>query len=150
MSFDVKIDELHKEGLLKNHKHPFFIFKDNRTPSNFLFCETNMSKKKSVLEKIINTNYNQYAQYCVYLPRVDTFNLIESHPEIEKYFDKSKEALNKFEKFQLNSTISEKEDLDWFIYDDESMKFLLKMQKMNIKVLSQFKYIKGKLYFQDM
>ena len=37
MDFNIQIDELHKKGLLKNHKHPFFIFKDNRCPSSFVY-----------------------------------------------------------------------------------------------------------------
>ena len=35
INLEVKIDALHEKGLLKNHKYPFFIFKDNKTPFSF-------------------------------------------------------------------------------------------------------------------
>ena len=148
MDFNIQIDELHKKGLLKNHKHPFFIFKDNRCPSSFVYG--NKQIKSDLLKQVIDSNYNSLGLYSVYLPRVNTLSLLEIHPELETFFSKGKHSLNEFKRFELNPLISENEKFDWFIYDDESMNFLMEMQKTKIDVKSRLKYINNKIYFEDV
>ena len=141
MSFDIQIDELHKKGLIKNHRTPFFIFKDNRCPGTLIYSNSQM--KSDLIKSVIDAKFNSLAMYSTYLPRVNTLTLLENHPEMEKYFEKSKHALNELKKFELNPLISENEKFDWFIYDDESMNFLMEMQKTKIEVKSRLKYIKN-------
>lgn len=48
--------------------------------------------------------------------------------------------------------IPEEENKDWFIYDDESLNFLMEMEKMQIELNQLIKFKKGnsnKVYFQD-
>ena len=41
MNLDVLIDELHIKGLLKSHKDPFLIFKENYTPYSYIYNKEN-------------------------------------------------------------------------------------------------------------
>ena len=106
--------------------------------------------KSDLIKSVIDAKFNSLAMYSTYLPRVNTLTVLENHPEMEKYFEKSKHALNELKKFELNPLISENEKFDWFIYDDESMNFLMEMQKTKIEVKSRLKYIKNKIYFEDV
>jgi len=48
--------------------------------------------------------------------------------------------------------VSEKENSDWFIYDDESLNFLMEMEKTNFELDQLIKFDKNnknKVYFQD-
>ncbi len=48
--------------------------------------------------------------------------------------------------------MSEKENSDWFIYDDESLNFLMEMEKKNFELDQLIKFDKNnknKVYFQD-
>ena len=40
MSLNVLIDELHMRGLLKSHRSPFLIFKENYTPFSYIYYIT--------------------------------------------------------------------------------------------------------------
>lgn len=64
----------------------------------------------------------------------------------------NKRGINQLDKLQLDPLISEKENLDWFIYDDESLKFLMDMEKEGFIVVENVKKHpnnKNKVYFQD-
>ena len=52
----------------------------------------------------------------------------------------------------MSPLVSEKENSDWFIYDDESLNFLMEMEKTNFELDQLIKFDKNnknKVYFQD-
>ena len=147
INFDVKIDALHEKGLLKNHRYPFFIFKDNKTPFSFNFCSNQI--KSDILRNVIDCQYDGNAIYSFYLPRANTFYKINSFPHMEDFFYRNKKGYNDFTPFNLNPLLTEHDKFDWFIYDNESMSFLINMNKINIDIKSKLKLIKKNLYFED-
>ena len=148
ISNDIKIDALHEKGFIKNSKYPFFIFKDNKQPYAFM---TNSSQLKSdLLRNVIDSGYDEHAIYSLYLPRINTIFKLNCYPELEDYFIRSKKCYNEFNHFNLNELLNDHEKLDWFIYDNESMNFLINMNKTNIEVKSKLKLIHEKLYFEDI
>ena len=148
ISNDIKIDFLHEKGFIKNAKYPFFIFKDNKLPYSFM---SNSSQLKSdLLKNVIDSGYNENAIYSLYLPRINTIYKINSFPELEDYYIKNKKGYNEFNHFNLNELLNEHDKFDWFIYDNESMNFLINMNKINIDVKSKLKLIEEKLYFEDV
>ena len=148
ISNDVKIDALHEKGFIKNSKYPFFIFKNNKLPHFFL---ANSSQIRSdLLKNIIDSGYDENAIYSLYLPRINTIYKLNAFPELEDYFIRNKKCYNEFNHFNLNELLNDHEKLDWFIYDNESMNFLINMNKTNIEVKSKLKLINEKLYFEDV
>ena len=148
ISNDIKIDALHEKGFIKNSKYPFFIFKDNKTPYAFM---TNSSQLKSdLLKNVIDSDYDGNAIYSLYLPRINSIYKINCFPELEDYFIRNKKCYNEFNHFNLNELLNDHEKLDWFIYDNESMNFLINMNMTNIDVKSKLKLINEKLYFEDI
>ena len=147
INFDIKIDALHEKGLLKNHRYPFFIFKDNKTPFSFNFCSNQI--KSDILRNVIDCQYDGNAIYSFYLPRANTFYKINSFPHMEDFFYRNKKGYNDFTPFNLNPLLTEHDKFDWFIYDNESMSFLINMNKINIDIKSKLKLIKKNLYFED-
>ena len=148
INYDVKIDLLHEKGLLKNHKYPFFLFKDNRTPFSFNFCSNQI--KSDLLKNVVDTNYDTNAVYSLYLPRNNIITKLNSFPQLEDYFTRNKKGYNEFTPFNLNPLLNEHDQFDWFIYDEESITFLINMNKTNIEINSKLKLIKNKLYFMDV
>ena len=148
INYDVKIDLLHERGLLKNHKYPFFLFKDNRTPFSFNFCSNQI--KSDLLKNVVDTNYDTNAVYSLYLPRNNIITKLNSFPQLEDYFTRNKKGYNEFTPFNLNPLLNEHDQFDWFIYDEESITFLINMNKTNIEINSKLKLIKNKLYFMDV
>ena len=148
ISNDVKIDALHEKGFIKNSKYPFFIFKNNKLPHFFL---ANSSQIRSdLLKNIIDSGYDENAIYSLYLPRINTIYKLNAFPELEDYFIRNKKCYNEFNHFNLNELLNDHEKLDWFIYDNESMNFLINMNKTNLEVKSKLKLINEKLYFEDV
>ena len=148
ISNDVKIDALHEKGFIKNSKYPFFIFKNNKLPHFFL---ANSSQIRSdLLKNIIDSGYDENAIYSLYLPRINTIYKLNAFPELEDYFIRNKKCYNEFNHFNLNELLNDHEKLDWFIYDNESMNFLINMNKTNFEVKSKLKLINEKLYFEDV
>ena len=145
--FDIKIDFLHEKGLLKNYKYPFFILKDNKSPFSFNYCSNQI--KSDILKSIIDSQYDGNALYSFYLPRANPIFKINSFPYLEDYFIRNKKGYNDFAPFNLNPLLNEHEQFDWFIYDNESMNFLINMNKTNIEIKSKLKLIKKRLYFMD-
>ena len=148
ISNDIKIDALHEKGFIKNAKHPFFIFKDNKLPHFFMANSPQL--RSDLLKNIIDSGYDQNAIYSLYLPRINTLYKINAFPELEDYFIRNKKSYNEFNHFNLNELLNDHEKLDWFIYDNESMNFLINMNKTNIEVKSKLKLIDEKLYFEDV
>ena len=148
ISNDIKIDALHEKGFIKNAKRPFFIFKNNKLPHFFMANSPQL--RSDLLKNIIDSGYDGNAIYSLYLPRISTLYKINAFPELEDYFIRNKKCYNEFNHFNLNELLNDHERLDWFIYDNESMNFLINMNKTNIEVKSKLKLIKEKLYFEDV
>ena len=148
MSLDVLIDELHIKGLLKSHRTPFLIFKENYTPFSYIYSKENYSDE---LKKIKENNFNQFAKYYNYLPRQIKFlpYLYLAHPELENYFSHNKKGYNEFNIYRRNRLTCEDEKIDWLIYDKESINFLLKMNNLNLEEMSNLKYKNGMIFFED-
>ena len=147
ISYDIKIDALHEKGFIKNSKYPFFIFKDNKTP--FSFISNSSQIKSDLLRNIIDSEFNGNALYSLYLPRINTIYKLNCFPELEDFFIRNKKCYNEFNHFNLNPLLNDHDRLDWFIYDNESLNFLINMNKANIEVQSKLKLIHDKLYFED-
>ena len=148
ISYDVKIDALHSKGFIKNSKYAFFIFKDNKTP--FSFMDNSSQIKSDLLRNIIDSEFDGNALYSLYLPRINTLYKLNCQPELEDFFIRHKKCYNEFNHFNLNPLLNDHDRLDWFIYDNESMNFLINMNKTNIEVQSKLKLINNKLYFEDI
>ena len=148
INYDVKIDLLHEKGLLKNHKYPFFLFKDNRTPFTFNFCTNQI--KSDLLKNVIDNKNDSNAIYYLYLPKNNIMNKLNSFPQLEDYYTRNKKGYNEFTPFNLNPLLNEHDQFDWFIYDEESIAFLINMNQKNIEINSKLKVIKNKLYFMDI
>ena len=148
INLDVLIDELHIKGLLKSHKSPFLIFKENYTPYEYIYNKENFNDE---LKKVKENNFNQFAKYYNYLPRQIKYNpnLYIAHPELENYYIHNKKGYNQFSIYRRNRLTCEDEKIDWLIYDKESINFLLKMNKLNIEELSFLKYKDGMIFFED-
>ena len=74
---------MYDNKLLKNHKYPFFIFKDNKNKGNlFLFHED----RKEKFNLIQNNQFENFIIYDEYLPRTNIINLLNFHPELEDYY----------------------------------------------------------------
>ena len=149
LNINVLIDELHRKGLLKSHREPFLIFKENYTPQDYVINQTFYNEE---INKIKEKNYNFLAKYYNYLPRQTKFvpNLYLAHPELENYFRHSQKGFNEFTIYHRNRLTCEDEKIDWLIYDKESINFLLKMNKLDTKELPVLKYKDGLAYFEDI
>jgi hypothetical protein len=148
ISMEIKIDALHEKGFIKNAKYPFFIFKNNKLP--FFFMMNSSQLKSDLLKTVIDSGFDENAIYSLYLPRINTLYKLNSFPELEDYFYRNKKGYNEFNHFNLNELLNDHERLDWFIYDNESMNFLMKMNQTNIDVKAKLKLINEKLYFEDI
>ena len=148
MSLNVLIDELHMRGLLKSHRSPFLIFKENYTPFSYIYSKENLLDE---LKKIKENNFNPFAKYYNYLPRQIKFipNLYIAHPELENYYSHNKKGYNEFSTYRRNRLTCEDEKIDWLIYDKESINFLLQMNKLNVEEISYLKYKAGMVFFED-
>jgi len=144
ISLQLKLDDLHRLGILKNYKKPFFYLTENKMP---LFINKNNNYKETY--KNINEKKNFYYLYKNFLPRVNTLNLLLFNPQIVLFNKYNKNNYNKFTKFFTNPLICENEKLDWFIYDNESINFLIEMKKKKIDIKSKLKYINNEIYFID-
>ena len=144
----ISIEKLHEMHLLKNYRTPFFILKSNFMPDSYIYSN---NYKLDQLKELKDSKYNHYAMYLDYMPKIIKWNLniLLAHPELEEYFVRNKRGYNEFTPFKRNILTCDKKTIDWFIYDKESIKFLLEMQKLEFIKNSNLKYINGKLYFED-
>ena len=192
LDFGITFESLHNKGLLKNPKYPFFIFKDNRNNGELIQFHED---KIEFLKKIKDNKYESYLMYKNYLPRVNPLNILNCHPEFEKFFQSAKLAINKLSEYNIHSLIYERKpvtekkskkmkkkdknkeresnannirasnaeaeddddevqktqgDLDWFVYDDESMNFLTSLDKEEFKLSSNIKFLDSKVLFEDV
>ena len=177
INFHVTFNELHQKGLLKNPKYPFFIFKDNRNNGDLIQFHED---KVEFLKKLKEKKYETYLMYKEYLPRVNPLNILNCHPEFETFFQFSKNSITELSEYNINPLIYEgkeindkkgkknakteiinetdekgnetKKDLDWFVYDDESMNFLTTLDKEEFKQNSNIKFLKNnnKVIFEDI
>ena len=147
VDFDMPLGPLREYGLLKNHKFPFFLFDDNRNNGNLI---TTYEDKLAILKTISQNDFELYTIYQTYLPRVNTFNNLNAHPELETYYQTRKKGLNKLSPYYFNPLISEKNSLEWFIYDDESLNFLATLEKKYFDITSKIKNSSdNQIYFED-
>ena len=148
MSLNVLIDELHIKGLLKNHKNPFLIFKENYSPNEYILNKQNYYEDLKIIK---DKNNNYLAKYYNYLPRQSKFVPIGyiSHPELEQYFIHNKKGFNEFNTYNRNKLTCDDDKIDWLIYDKESINFLLKMNNIQIKELPVLKYKDNSVFFED-
>ena len=155
VDMNIKIKDLENLGFLNCHRFPFLYLHDSR---NFNSISQNKSFLNSFYENSIKTkNYKVLAHqdqlYKDFLPR----NFISYYPtnnsiDATDFYSINKKCLNRFNKIVLDPLIEESsgsKNLDWFVYDDESMNFLMKMENSELKVDSNIKVINHKVYFQD-
>ena len=142
------LEKLHELHILKNYRTPFFILKSNFTPDSYIYSG---NYKLDQLKEIKDSKFNYYAKYLDYMPKMIKWNsnLLLAHPELEDYFIRNKRGYNEFSPFKRNVLTCDKKTIDWFIYDQESIKFLLETQKLEYIENSNLKYINGKIYFED-
>ena len=142
------IEKLHELHILKNYRTPFFILKSNFTPDSYIYSG---NYKLDHLKEIKDSKFNYFASYLDYMPKMIKWNsnLLLAHPELEDYFIRNKRGYNEFSPFKRNVLTCDKKTIDWFIYDKESIKFLLETQKLEYIENSNLKYINGKIYFED-
>ena len=143
------LDKLHDLHILKNYRTPFFIIKENFMPSFYVYSG---DFKLDQLKEVKDSKFNHYAMYLDYLPKLLKWNsnLLLAHPELEDYFVRNKKGYNEFMPFKRNILSCDNKAIDWFIYDQESMKFLIEMEKKEYMENSNLKYINGKIYFEDI
>jgi hypothetical protein len=70
----------------------------------------------------------------------------------QEIFFQNKKANNNINNLDLSPLVSEKENSDWFIYDDESLNFLMEMEKTKFELDQLIRIDKNninKVYFQD-
>ena len=144
ISEDILLDNLHISGLLKNHRAPFLVLKQNFAPIKYTYSN---EVKRLKLQEIDDTKYNQYAIYFDFLPRMVKWvpNALLAHPEIENYYARNKKCYNEFIPYRRNKLTCEDDNIDWFIYDKESINFLHEMNKTEFKDFAGIKYINGKV-----
>jgi hypothetical protein len=149
IDFNIKMKELCELGLLKNFKFPFFIFKDNRNINNRVAKEF---IEDMDLKKLMKESRESFFVYRNYLPRTGTVMIMKMFPELYEYYQSSKKGVNNLNRIYMDPLISEKENLDWFIYDDESLNFLFDMEKTDFTITEVVKPSSHnfyKFYFQD-
>jgi len=149
IDFNINLKELNELGLLKNFKFPFFVFKDNRNINNKVADD---SRKDKELNQIISETKESFFLYRNYLPRTDTMTIMKMYPELSEFYQSNKKGVNTLTRIHMDPLISEKENLDWFIYDDESLNFLFDMENTDFTITEIVKPSNcnsQKIYFQD-
>ena len=144
----ISLEKLHELHILKNYRTPLFILKSNSMTDDYIYSN---NYKLDQLKEIKDSKFNYYAAYFDYMPKMIKWNsnLLLAHPELEEYFIRNKRGLNEFTPFKRNILTCDKKTIDWFIYDKESIKFLLEMQQLEFVENSNLKYINGKIYLED-
>ena len=105
-----------------------------------------------IQNQIINNNFEKYLIYNKYLPRINIINQLNSHPELENYYQDSKKGICEMSSYNINELISGDNNLDWFIYDDETLNFLSSLEEKTFTTESNIKYIYNngtKVIFED-
>ena len=144
----IMIGKLHELQIIKNYRTPFFIMKENFTPFDYIYKGEFQLGQLNEIQKL---KYNQYAMYMDYLPRISKWvpNILSAHPELEDYFFRKRKFFNEFHPYKINILTCDNNRVDWFIYDKESINFLIEMEKKYFVENSNLKYIGNKLYLED-
>ena len=144
----IMIDKLHELQILKNYRTPFFVMKENFTPFSYIY---EGQFQIGQLNEVQNSKYNQYAMYLDYLPRISKWvpNMLCAHPELEDYFYRNRKYFNEFKPYKINILSCDNNKVDWFIYDKESINFLIEMEKKIFVENANLKYVGNKLYLED-
>ena len=81
--------------------------------------------------------------YLDYLPRISKWvpNILCAHPELEEYYSKTRKSFNEFKPYKINILSCDNNKVDWFIYDKESINFLIEMDKKTFVENSNLKHI---------
>ena len=81
--------------------------------------------------------------YINYLPKItkNLPNILLAHPELENYFYRNKKGYNEFVQYKTNRLAGDIENIDWFIYDKESMNFLMEMEEKEFIQTNSIKYM---------
>ena len=126
----------------------FFNFHDNRNIgklNNYDFCYDFQKKMR-------NNNYEKFIINNEFLTRINIINKLNSHLELENYNQNSKKGIYKMSYYNISELISGDNNLDWFIYDDESLNFLGAFEREQFITESNVKYIEDngtKVIFED-
>ena len=72
-----------------------------------------------------------------------------AHPELENYFYRNWKGYNEFIQFKASKLPDNIENIDWFIYEIESMNFLMEMEQKEFTQTNSIKYINAKVYLED-
>lgn len=119
IDFDAKLIELMDQGFLKTYKTPFFSFCLNRNPSGI-----DLTKIDEVLAQ-----KEFFFAYKDFPSRVDAIYSFIHYPQLENFYHLSKNPITELVKLNLSTLASEKGNENWFVYDDESLGFLMEMNK---------------------
>lgn len=131
IDLDVKLSEISDLGILKSYKFPFLTLSDSR---NFHKISKNENFMKTVYENSIKNKKFDIRKhldliYRDYLPRsFPAYYIKNSNYDLADLYKISKKGVNTFSRLELNPIISEGESniyYDWFVYDDESLNFLM-------------------------
>lgn len=148
LCLNLRLDQLHEYGLIKNKKTPFLILKINTTPFLFPYTIKNNTKLQILEEMNKQQNYSCYS-FEFFIPRSQSYFNIPLKPEYEYIFMKHRNGLNELTDFRLNPLLSQDNKFEWFQYDVESMRFLMEMNKLQAKPTNGLKFIKNGVYFED-
>ena len=156
LNINVLIDELHIKGLLKSHREPFLIFKENYTPQEYVINQSFVNEEQ---KKIKEKNYNFLAKYynynTIHRYSIDFISnnitigdkgdakeeiLIENSDYIENSNKKSDEinSINSAEDIDINSTGS---SLNNSIENSSSQKTKKKKKKKKNQYFSYEKIV---------
>lgn len=84
--------------------------------------------------KLLIIILKKYLIYNKYLPRINIINQLNSHPELENYYQDSKKGICEMSSYNINELISGDNNLDWFIYDDETLNFLSSLEEKHLQL----------------
>lgn len=154
IDLDICIGDLSTLGLLKSHKYPFLKLSDSR---NFNKISKNEDFVKSVYEnslKILNFKALTHLDliYRDYLPRIFISYFPKNHcADVPQVYLTNKKSINVFSQLTLDPLIGEEQSQhnDWFIYDDESLNYLISEDTFEISPNANIKFRNEEIFFQD-
>jgi hypothetical protein len=158
VDLNIKIQNLAELGLLNDYKYPFFYLSDSRnfnkisTDDNFLkgIYETILLQKSGRNNKksCSSVSHKLFLIYRHYLPR----NCLSIESPALEYYNKNKRAIDAFSSLKLDPLLNENEyqsSPDWFVYDDESMEYLMKIENTEFESAKNIISTKEEVYYQD-
>ena len=134
----MKIDYLASLGYLKSYKYNLFKLSDSRNYDKIFKDEEFIKRTFQKIHKTKNINLI----YKNYLPRCYGIH----QQQILDYYMSNKRGINVLSKLTFDSIIGLK---NWFVYDDESINFLISMEDYLENVESDIRIKNNIIYFQD-